>query len=222
MRFFSLLVVLVISVNLFAQSEEVKAPAPFKTKLQDEIKNKLCVDLKKYFENKKYPLKIGVGEFTSTPDVDASYSNGIKNAITVELKNIGFTVEKKAKYYLEGRYSKLTSSDKGSFSVKISFFLLDSESNDLVTTFPIRIDDYVDVAQTLGVTAGLGKQDVVNDKSLFNNNQKCCTDNYHVKKNFRFFRKRNTSNIFFNNNISGGNNINEGYARNSNLNMFGD
>ena len=44
----------------------------------------------------------------------------------------------------------------------------------------------------------------VNDKSLINNNQKCCTDNYHVKKNSRFFRKRNTSNLFLNNDINEG------------------
>jgi len=227
MRFFSLLVVLVLSINLTVKSEEVNDPAPFKTKLHEEIKTKLCVDLKKYFEKAGYPLVIGVGEFTSTPDLDANYSNGIKNTITVELKNIGFTVEKKAKYYLEGKYSKIPNGDKG-ISVKISFTLMDLNIGESLTKFPIRIDDYVDVAQTLGVTSGLGKADVVNDKSLININQKCCTGNYHVKKISRFFRKRNTSNLFLNNDINAGNNTsagsndNAGYARNSNLNMFGD
>ena len=150
---------MVISVNITVKSEEVKAPAPFKTKLQDEIKNKLCVDLKKYFEKASYPLKIGVGEFTSTPDLDANYSNGIKNSITIELKNIGFTVEKKATYYLEGKYSKIPNGDKG-ISVKISLNLMDSSSDEKLSQFPITINDYVDVAQTLAVTVGLGKQDV--------------------------------------------------------------
>ena len=156
MRFFSLLVVLVLSINLTVKSEEVKAPAPFKTKLQEEIKTKLCVDLKKHFEKKGYPPVIGVGEFTSTPDLDANYSNGIKNTITVELKTVGFTVDKKAKYYLEGKYSKIPNGDKG-ISVKIAFTLMDPSSEESLSKFPIRIDDYVDVAQTLGVTAGLGK-----------------------------------------------------------------
>ena len=158
MRFFSLLVVLVISVNLSAQSEEVKAPATI-TKLNDEIKNKLCVQLKNYFVKADYPLVIAVGEFSSSPRLDANYSNGIKNAITVELKNIGFTVEKKAPYYLEGKYSKILSGDKG-ISVKISLNLMDSSFDEKLSQFPIIIDDYDDVAQTLGVTAGLGKADV--------------------------------------------------------------
>jgi len=159
MKTFSLCVVLVISVNLSAHSEEISLP--YRTKLHDEIKNKLCVQLKKYFENKPASLKIGVGQFASTPDLDANYSNGIKNTITVELKNIGFIVDSKAPYYLEGKYSKIPSGDKGSYSVKFSLSLIDSSSQESLTQFPIRIDDYVDVAQALGVTAGLGKEDSI-------------------------------------------------------------
>jgi len=159
MKTFSLCVVLVISVNLTAHSEEISPP--YRTKLHDEIKNKLCVQLKKYFENKPASLKIGVGQFASTPDLDANYSNGIKNTITVELKNIGFIVDSKSPYYLEGKYSKIPSGDKGSYSVKFSLSLIDSSSQESLTQFPIRIDDYVDVAQALGVTAGLGKEDSI-------------------------------------------------------------
>ena len=232
MRFFSLLVVLVLSVNLSVQSEEVKAPATI-TILNDEIKNKLCVQLKKYFVKSGYDLKIGVGEFTSTPGLDANYSNGLKKAITDELKNIGFKVDRDADYYLDGKYSKIPSSDK-SFSVKLNFTLIHSSNDEVLSQFPITINDYVDVPTITGTTPGLGNADFVNDKSLINNNQKCCTDNYHVKKNFLFFRKRNTSNLILNSNniilpsgsggYAGGSYRNPGYMydRNSGNHMFGD
>lgn len=66
------------------------------------------------------------------------------------------------------------------------------------------------------------QENKVNDKPLFNNNQICCTVNYKNKKNSRFFHKRNTPNLFLNNDINAGYNLNAGYARNSALNMFGD
>ena len=158
MRFFSLLVVLVLSVNLTVQSEEVKAPATI-TKLNDEIKNKLCVQLKNYFVKYGYKLVIAVGEFPSSPKLDANYSNGIKKTITDELIKIDFKVDTDADYFLEGKYSKITNNDN-SISLNFNFSLNNSSSNVLVSQFPITINDGVEVATLTGTTAGLGNQPV--------------------------------------------------------------
>ena len=151
MRFFSLLVVLVISVNLSAQSEEAKAPATI-TKLNDEIKSKLCVLLKDYFEKEAYPLVIAVGEFTSPPDDDTNYSNGFKKTITDELKNIGFKVEKSATFFLNGEYFKSSSKDDKEISVKGSFELKNKTTKEKISVFPIQINYFVDVAKIIGST----------------------------------------------------------------------
>lgn len=155
MRIIAAFAFMISGIHLFAQTNE---SLPYQAKLRDQVKEKLCLEVKKYFEESNFGNIINVGDFTSSPNVDANYSNGIKSIISQEFQNLGYNVNNKAPYYLQGTYRK---KQKGTianaYGIEVKVQLIDDNKGEPIASFKIEIDDYAEMGEILGVTGGYGK-----------------------------------------------------------------